>query len=132
MPLNTGDRLFPSGGSPGGGGGSTGGPFQPTVQSSINLTGLTVQEAQYSKSSKVVTVVGWMEATVTAAIPTNVEIDLPEPADNSYTVTGVLYVGNNVVSSYVRGTSGGALLEWTAPASGSIIISYQITYKSAA
>lgn len=64
------------------------------------------------------------------SVATYIEIDLPEAADNSFTVTGSGYAQNNVLVS-IRGTAAGALIQFIPTGSGAVIISYSIHYKTA-
>ena len=134
MPLNTGDRLFPYGGSPGGAGGSgnpQGGTFQPSEIASTNLTAISVREAQWSKQFQTATVIGWINADVTTiGLATSIEIDLPEAADNFLTVTGSVYTQSNMQVT-IKGTAAGAAIEFIPTVSGAVSISYSIHYKTA-
>lgn len=140
MPQNIGDRIFPYGGSPGGGGSTPGNPdggaFTPVEQGSINVTSSTFTEGQWAKSFKELQYNGYVHLYVTAGGATSIEFTLPEAPDSAQLFSGFATInGINMTNLVYAITSNGttALLDFThLGAGGNTNVNIFLSYKTAA
>lgn len=136
MPLNTGDRIFPYGGSPGGGGSTPGNPdggaFTATETNVLNLSSIGTIEVQWFKFFKVVTCITKLRAEINAAGAFGLDIDLPITPDSTDILAGT---GNDTIDNALKvyGAVGNTarIRGIASGASPAITLTFTFTYKSA-
>lgn len=138
MPLNTGDRIFPYGGSPGGGGAGslTGGPWTAVFSSLSNCDNLAQQDAQYTKSFKMFTGIVVLTIDVLAAGTVRFFLEMPQLPDSSSSISGFGSFNDNAaipVSVIPAGDGISARISFTADTNyTNVLMTISFIYKTAA